>query len=194
LVRLLERKYKPTRGEVLLNDSDASLYDLGTYRSMIAVVPDRVKIFNATIAENIVLGRDSATFRQVSEWVGALGLGPFLSRFSNGPLTSLGEDGWRLSSGESQIIGLLRALWGQPGILVIDEGISAIDSDMESRVFQRLREYSQRNAVLLISHRLEQLTRTDYVYVLSNGSVKTEGAPAEWLDRFFHGLSLGLSD
>jgi ABC-type bacteriocin/lantibiotic exporter with double-glycine peptidase domain len=108
-----------------------------------------------------------------------LGLGPFLSRFGNGPLTWLGEDGWRLSSGESQIIGLLRALWGRPGILIIDEGMSAIDSDLEKRVFRGLREYSRQNAVLLISHRLEQLDQADYVYVLSDGMVKSEGAPRE---------------
>ena len=101
----------------------------------------------------------------------------FISRFEYGLFTLLGEDGRKLSGGEKQMLALIRALFDLPEVLIIDEGFSAIDIEIENLIFNSLKEYSKNHAVLIVTHDLRTISKTDYLYILENGTISEKGEP-----------------
>ena len=89
----------------------------------------------------------------------------------------LGEDGQQISGGEKQLLGLLRALLDEPGLLIIDEGFSGIDQDMQFFMFKLLKKYAENHAILLISHNPQILFWSDYVYIFRNKNISVHGEP-----------------
>jgi len=118
------------------------------------------------------------------------GLGSLVNRFEHGLFTLLGEEGRKLSGGETQLLGLARALYGHPQLLIIDEGFSAIDAELEQILAAIIRRYGRNHGVLLITHNIETLLKTDHVYLLQHGRIVEEGAPEALLigNGFFHKL------
>jgi len=189
LVRLLERKHALTAGELQAGGVPADHFSLASWRRGVASVPETVKIFNGTLAENVLMGRPCADLAALAARVEETGLLPFFSRFEGGLLTLVGEEGRQLSSGERQVVGLLRALYDRPAVLVVDEGINAIDVETAALVFGTLAGYAREHAVLLISHNLRTLLRADRIYLLEDGRVADGGDPRELMethDRFRH--------
>lgn len=119
-----------------------------------------------------------------------MGLTGFLARFEQGLFTVVGEEGRQLSSGEMQIIGLIRALLDMPEMLIVDEGISAIDAEIEDVIFAALRKHALNHAILLMSHNLRTLARTDEIYLLEKGIISNHGEPKKLLqsNRRFQSL------
>ncbi len=179
LVQILQRKYKLSRGNVLVDEVDAEEIDLIDYRKTIGVVPQTIKIFNGTIAENILIGREITDFSVLEKRINGLGLLAFYQRFEYGLVTIIGEDGRELSGGEKQLISITRALLNKPKVLIIDEGLSGIDIELEKIIFDVIKNYSKENAVLLITHNLNSIMKTDFVYVLANGTISQKGTPKE---------------
>lgn len=178
LAKILQRKYSIDGGQILFDDTPIQAIDLYELRKNVAVVPQNIKIFNGTILENILVGRQVQDVNSVQKRIEQIGLAEFFSRFPQGLLTLIGEEGRHLSAGEMQIVGLVRALFDNPQVLIVDEGISAIDADIEYLIFKTLRVYAQKNAVFLISHNLRTLAKTDFLYLLENGAITANGPPA----------------
>lgn len=182
LVKLLERRYALTAGALLVDGRPAEEIALEDWRRNVVVVPETVKIFNGTLAENILLGRrlpdPDAALRRLEP----LGLSAFLRRFEAGLGTLVGEEGRQLSSGERQVVGLVRALLEQPAVLVMDEGINAIDAHVSALILRALDAYARDHAVLLISHDVRTLVRAEHVAVLEEGRIVEEGTPAELME------------
>ena len=101
----------------------------------------------------------------------------FISRFEYGLFTLLGEDGRKLSGGEKQMLALIRALFDFPEVLIVDEGFSAIDIEIENLIFNSLKEYSKNHSVLIVTHDLRTISKTDYLYILANGTISEKGEP-----------------
>jgi ABC-type multidrug transport system fused ATPase/permease subunit len=101
----------------------------------------------------------------------------------------LGENGRKLSGGEMQMLALIRALLDKPKLLVIDEGLSGADFEIEEMIYEKIREYSKENAVFLITHNLTNLAKSDYLYIMRNGRIEEEGKPEVLLKN---GSSFGL--
>jgi ATP-binding cassette, subfamily C, bacteriocin exporter len=169
LVKLLERKYEVTGGCLLVDGQDVAEFDLQSYRAAISVVPETVCIFRGTLFENIVVGRTQLGADQVLRAFADLGLDYFLARFQHGLMTAVGEDGRQLSSGERQIVGFLRAFVGQPHVLIVDEGVNAIDAHSRELVLAAIHRYAKDHAVLLISHDPQVLRHADRIYQLEDG-------------------------
>ncbi len=178
LVQLLERKYPLTTGKIKIDGNDAGFFDLEDYRKNIGVLPQQIKIFNGTLADNIFVGRQISDTNALMKAIQELNLGYFLQRFEYGLNTLLGENGRKLSGGEMQMLALIRALLDKPKLLVIDEGLSGVDFEIEELIYERIKEYSKNNAVLLITHNLANLLKTDYLYVLRNGNIEEHGSPS----------------
>lgn len=178
LVQILQRKYALESGTIYIDYIPAESSELTEYRKNFAVVPQNIKLFNGTIAENILLGRTASSLSEVQQKIQKMGFGYFLDRFPANIMTPLGEDNVHLSGGERQILALIRALYDEPRILMIDEGLSGIDMELEEQIFGIIREYSARHAVLLITHNIRMILRSDYVYLLGNGKIIQEGIPA----------------
>jgi len=182
LVQLLQRKYPPLAGRICLDQIPIDRFELSSLRAHIGVVPQQIRIFNATLAENILLGRPAAALQGVAARLEELGLSSLPGRFNHGLLTLLGEEGRKLSGGETQLLALARALYGRPQLLVIDEGFSAIDIELEQTLAATIAAWARHHAVLLITHNLDSLRRTDYLYLLREGRIEEEGEPAELID------------
>jgi ATP-binding cassette subfamily B protein len=179
LVHMINRKYRPDDGHILLDGIPAEEIKLGEYRKNIAVVSQEVKLFNGTISENIVLGRPTTSIDEQKDLIHRCGFSNFFSRFEYGLFTRVGEDGRILSGGEKQMVGLARALFDQPEILIIDEGLTALDREIETMIFSILTEYAKTHSVLINTHNFRIIMKTDYLYVLKNGIIVQEGRPKQ---------------
>ena len=127
---------------------------------------------------------------EIQQRLDDIGLANLSKRFKAGLLTLLGEEGHKLSGGELQLLGLARALYGRPLLLIIDEGFNAIDAELELCLSQAVQRFAQEHAVLLITHNVDSLRKTDYVYLLREGNIIEEGEPNHLLgqDSFFSRL------
>lgn len=183
LVQLLQRKYKLNSGSVLCDETDIEDIDLSDYRKNIAVVPQSIKIFNGTIADNILVGRTIENINLLQKRIIELGILSFFKRFEFGLYTIIGEDGRELSGGEKQLLSITRALLFNPQVLIIDEGLSGIDIELEKLIFEVIKRHAERNAVLLITHNLNSIIKTDFVYVFANGTIIQKGTPQELISN-----------
>jgi len=179
LVQILQRKYNLNSGNIFVDEINAAGINLSEYRKNIGVVPQTIVIFNGTIAENILIGREISDYKIFEKRIRELGLLDFYQRFEYGLATIIGEDGRELSGGEKQLISITRALFDKPEMLIIDEGLSGIDIELEKIIFDVIKNYAIENAVLLITHNLNSIMKTDFVYVLSDGTISQNGAPEE---------------
>jgi ABC-type bacteriocin/lantibiotic exporter with double-glycine peptidase domain len=169
IVKLLQRSYAVTGGAIRVGDTPADAIELGSYRANVAVVRESTKIFNLSLRDNIVLGRAGHEGAALLERIATLGFEPFIARFPAGLDTLLGEDARQLSSGERQVVGVLRALITEPALLVVDEGVNAVDAEMADIAHRALRWYSVEHAVLLISHNPRTVEIADRSYLLRDG-------------------------
>lgn len=167
LVDILQRFYAFEHGRILAGGRDWNTIDLSTWRRKIAVVPQKEKIFNSTIIDNISLSNDQNEFQDVVDFCIREGFHPYIEKFQQGYLTITGENGVNLSGGQRQLISLARALYKKPEILVLDEATAAMDSETENFVFNLLRKRSDL-ATLIITHRKDLVKKADRIYALSD--------------------------
>ena len=177
LVHLLSRRYPLRDGLLRVDEVDASSIDLEAYRRAVAVVPETVKIFHGTLGENIALGAIGLCAQELGHRLRDLAVGPFISRFKDGLETVLGEDGRRLSAGERQMIGLIRVLLGRPSVLIVDEGLNALDPQTYRTAAQALSAHAERGAILLISHHPSVLALADERFRLEGGALAPVSEP-----------------
>ena len=181
LVKILERKYALTAGDVRVDDVSASEIDLESYRRHVSALPESVKLITGTIADNVLLGRRVGGPDDLTRRIDELDLTSFFARFPSGLLTLVGEGGRKLSSGERQVIGLMRALLEAPTVLLVDEGINTADVETARAMMRTLTSYAHDHAVLVVSHQLRTLLHADYLYVMGRGGVIEEGVPRDLL-------------
>lgn len=183
LVQILQRKYLLKEGQILIDKTPVEEFYLQDYRRAIAVIPQTIKLFNGTLSENITLGREAKSLDEILKKINQFGLDTFIRKFQFGLLTLLGENSRKLSGGEMQMLGLLRALYDYPEILIIDEGFSAMDIEIENILFNTLKKYAEDHIVLNITHNLRIVLQTDYINILDQGSIVEKGPTTELLRR-----------
>ncbi|MBN2031387.1 peptidase domain-containing ABC transporter [bacterium] len=183
LVQIIQRKYPLMEGHIFIDETPAEHIDLALYRESIAVVPQDMKLFNGTVADNILVGREVGSINEIEHIVNQFGFDSFLSRFDKGLLTIVGEDSRKLSGGEMQMLGLIRALYSYPEILIVDEGFNSVDIEIENLIFNTLKEYAEDHAVFIITHDLKTISQTDYVYILEDGKIIEGAKPADLLSN-----------
>ncbi|MBN2318442.1 MAG: ATP-binding cassette domain-containing protein [Acidobacteria bacterium] len=176
LVGILQRKYELEKGGLLLNGKQGRQYRLSDYRKAAGVVPQEIHVFTGTIVENILAGRKFEGIDAFMKRLEPFGIQLFLKRFGR-PGTLIGEGGRRLSGGETQWLGLLRALYDMPDVLIVDEGLSSLDIEIERILFTIIRAYSREHAVLLVTHDMRLIRMADYVYMMEKGRIAYEGRP-----------------
>jgi len=168
LVYLLQRRLQPDTGSILCNGRSAEEIDLHCYRRLVAVVPQRAHLFNATVLENVLLGRAAVDRQRIDQVLQSVGL--FDGSEAGFDLSALlGEAGRRLSGGEIRLLSLARALVAEPAVLIVDELFSELDDAMKARVWQTLRNYANDHAVLLVTHDSEILQGCELVFRLQDG-------------------------
>lgn len=175
IVKLLCRFYDPTAGRVSLNGVDLRRFELESLRRRFAVVLQDPYLFDASVRDNITLGRevDPAKLIAAAERTRAMEV---VKKLEAGFDTRVGERGSRLSAGERQLIAFARALVQDPEILVLDEATSSVDPETEGLIQDGLRALLEGRTAVVIAHRLSTIRRADQIAVVAGGRVVELGA------------------
>jgi ATP-binding cassette subfamily B protein len=169
----------PPEGTLQVDGADVRRMPLERLRSAIGMVPQETFLFSATILENIAFGRPEAGREEVSEAARLAGLESDLATFPAGLDTVVGERGITLSGGQKQRVALARALLRQPRILLLDDCLSAVDTQTEEEILRNLRTVFRGRTVFLVSHRISTVKDADVILVLEHGRIVERGAHAQ---------------
>ena len=180
---LLLRFYDPVAGAVTLDGRDVRTLRQDDYRRLFGVVSQEALLFNTTIRDNIVYGREGLDEADVVRAARMANAHDFIAELPDGYATLVGDRGIRLSGGQRQRIAIARAVVGRPAILVLDEATSALDSESERLVWEAIDRAVQGTTALVIAHRLSTVLRADRIVVLGRGGVEAVGRHAELLER-----------
>lgn len=180
LVRLLLRLLEPDAGSIAINGTLIDTLPVSRLRSMIAVVPQDLVLFNNTIAANIGLGRDGATPSDIEQAARLAGLHSFIAALPGRYDTTIGERGLKLSGGERQRIAIARAILKNPLVYVFDEATSMLDGPTERAILQNTKQISSGRTTITIAHRLSAIQHADEIAVLAEGRIAERGTHA-WL-------------
>ena len=183
LANLLVRVYDPPAGTVFIDGVDVREIPLAVLRRDIGYVPQDHFLFSKTIAENITFAPGDWSREAVVAAARDAQVEEDIRRFPKGFDTPVGERGVTLSGGQRQRIGIARALLKDPPILILDDCLSAVDSQTEARILARLREIMARRTTILISHRVSTVQHADEILVLDGGRVVERGTHEELLAR-----------
>jgi len=175
LINLLPRFYAPTSGKVLWDGRDLSTIQSQELRSQIALVSQDVVLFDASVAENIGLGRLGATRAEVEEAARKAFAFDFIKALPKGYETRVGERGVMLSGGQKARISLARAFLRNAPILILDEATAALDADSETEVQKTIDQLEEGRTVVCIAHRLSTLANMDEIVVLDAGRIAERG-------------------
>lgn len=179
LAYMIPRFLQPNQGQVLVDGRDAAEFSLESLRQQVAFVFQETMLFDATIAENMRLGRQEATDEQLQEAARIAGAEEFINNLPQGFDTPLGRAGGKLSVGQKQRLSIARALVRNSPILILDEPTSALDPDTEQHLVRALREASRDRLVLVIAHRLSTIRESDQILFLENGEIQERGNHAQ---------------
>ncbi|MCX5713934.1 MAG: ABC transporter ATP-binding protein [Candidatus Omnitrophica bacterium] len=179
IVSLLLRFYDPWKGQILFDEIDLKELSLSSLREYMSVVLQEPFLFSLSVRENIIFGRKKISDVQVEEAVHIVEAGEFVSRLPQGYDTLLGENGYQLSGGYKQRIALARALIGDPAILLVDEGTSAIDLNTESKILSNIKKKRFGKTTIFVSHRLSVIQEMDSVIFIKGKSEIIQGAHSE---------------
>jgi ATP-binding cassette subfamily B protein len=179
VARLLARFYDPNAGQVLLDGVDLRQLPDSVLRHEIVLITQESFLFEGSVAENIRLGRPSATDREVEEAARAIGAHQFIAALPEGYDTKVGKRGGKLSAGQRQLLSFCRAFIAAPSVLVLDEATALLDIPSERLVQSALRTVLAGRTALIIAHRLSTVAIADRVLVLRAGEVIEDGSPAE---------------
>jgi len=175
LTRLINRIYDTASGQVLVDGVDVRDWQLESLRSQISFIEQDIFLFSRSIAENIAFGRRDAGREEVIAAAKAAQAHEFILSFENGYDTIIGERGVTLSGGQRQRLALARAFLTSPGILVLDDSTSAIDSATEDKIQQAIAAASHGRTMFIITHRLSQIRWADIILVMRKGRLTAVG-------------------
>jgi ABC-type multidrug transport system fused ATPase/permease subunit len=178
LLSLLARVYDPTGGTVSLNGLDVRALSLSDLRGAVAVVTQRAILFSESLRDNLIAGRTDVTADDLALACELAGVAPFISRLPGGLDTLIGERGVNLSGGQRQRVTIARALLSRAPVVILDDPLSAVDTQAERAILQGLRAGLRGRAVLLATQRLSTLALADRIVVLEDGRIVEEGQPA----------------
>lgn len=183
LVNLLPRFYDPQAGQILIDGIDIQDVTLPSLRRQIGIVPQETILFSGTIAQNIAFGQANFNLKDVQAAAEIANAHQFISHFSQGYHTWVGERGINLSGGQRQRIAIARAVLLNPSILILDEATSALDSESEALVQEALERIMKERTVFIIAHRLTTVRRADRILVVEQGQITESGTHEELLQK-----------
>jgi ABC-type multidrug transport system fused ATPase/permease subunit len=181
LLNLLPRFYDPTAGRVLLGGVDVRDVTLEELRRAVALVTQRPILFSVPLRENLLAGRPDAPWEEVLRAAEASGVARFAEELPDGYDTLIGERGVNLSGGQRQRVALSRALLTGARVVVLDDPMSAVDTQTERLLVEGLRPALEGRTVLIATQRLSTVQLADRAVVLADGRVVEQGPPAELL-------------
>jgi len=181
LVSLIPRIYDADPGTVLIDGRPIRQYSIASLRRNIGFVPQETFLFSDRIRENIALGVDSASDREIHDAAEAANIAADIESFPEGYETLVGERGITLSGGQKQRTAIARALIRNPKILILDDALSSVDTHTEDKILNHLRDVMHGRTTIFISHRVSTVRNADRIAVLHSGRVVELGTHDELL-------------
>ena len=181
LLNLLPRFYDPTAGRVLLGGVDARDVALAELRRSVAVVTQKPVLFSVRLRDNLLAGRPDADWGDVLDACEVAGVAAFVDELPDGYDTLIGERGVNLSGGQRQRVALARALIADTRVLVLDDPMSAVDTETERHLVESLRAAVRGKTVLISGQRLSTVLVADRAVVIHGGRIVEAGVPEDLL-------------
>ena len=179
ICHLIPHFYDITGGSILIDGKDIRTMTLESLRRNIGIVQQDIYLFNASIKENILYGRLSATDDEVIEAAKKASIHDYIMSLKNGYDTEIGERGVRLSGGQKQRISIARVFLKNPSILILDEATSALDNSTEIIIQEALDELCKGRTTLVVAHRLSTIKNADEIAVIADGNILEQGSHEE---------------
>ncbi len=181
LVKIIPRLIDYT-GSVLLDGVELKDYEISSLRSGIGLSTQENFLINATIKENVLIARPTASDREITKAL-ELACCDFVWELEDGIETIVGERGYALSGGERQRLALARVFLKNPQIIILDEPTSALDLNTEKRVIRNLYEYFSERTILFVAHRISNIMDCDRIIVMKDGRIVEEGTFYTLIER-----------
>ena len=181
--KLAARFWDIDGGKILLGGNDIAHIDPETLLRNYAVVFQDVLLFNASVSDNIRIGKRDATDEEVRRVAQLAQCDDFISRMPQGYDTIIGENGETLSGGERQRISIARALLKDAPVILLDEATASLDAENETKIQAGISELVQGKTVIIIAHRMRTVRNADHIVVLGGGTVIEQGAPEDLMAK-----------
>lgn len=175
LLMLLAGLYKPTEGQISIGDNiiTDNIVNKSNYRKQLGIVLQQNKLFNGSIKENILMGRE-ANEDEITEAIECADLEDFIEKFPSRIDTIISEDGSNLSGGQKQRLCIARAILKKPKVILMDEPTSSLDNISENRIMEHI--FKMNSTVLVVAHRLSNIAKFDRIVVLNKGKIVSIGS------------------
>jgi len=175
LIDIISGILEPTKGEILIDNKELVASNLNNWKEKINTVSQNIFLFDSTIAENIAFCNDKSLvdIKKLEEVSKIAYLNDFIHSLENGYFTKIGERGIKISGGQMQRIGIARALYNNPEILILDEATSALDHKTEKKVMDNIIRFSNNTTLLIIAHRITTLQNCDLIFKINAEGLET---------------------
>jgi ATP-binding cassette subfamily B protein len=181
LVKLILRLYEPDKGEILIDGTNIREYPLQVLRKQIGYIEQDIYLFSRSITQNIAFGKQKATQEEIIDVAKLAQVDDFVQNFPGKYSTIVGERGTRLSGGEKQRVAIARAFLTNPKIIILDDSVSAVDSETEAKIGLAMENVLKDRTTIVITHRLHTIRTSDKIIVLKYGKIVAEGNHNELL-------------
>jgi ATP-binding cassette subfamily B multidrug efflux pump len=182
IANLVARLYDVDSGDILVDGQNINSVNLNHLRQSIGYVPQEAFLFSTDIARNISFGIDDNSLELVEEAAKNAHLHDNIMEFPNGYQTKVGERGVTLSGGQKQRLSIARAIIKKPPVLILDDCLSAVDTETEEKILTNLKKLIDQSTSLIISHRVSSVKNADHIIVLEDGKVIEQGKHADLME------------
>jgi ATP-binding cassette subfamily B protein len=183
LCNLLARLFDVPDGRLFFDDFDVNSISINSVRSAIAYVPQDVGLFSDTIAFNIAFGSPEASIEEIEKVARAAAIHDEIAAMPQGYETRIGEKGIKLSGGQRQRIAIARALLLNRPVIMIDDGLSAVDMETEHAIIRSIASYLEGRTCIVVSHRIAPLADANEIVVMEKGRVVDQGPHKDLVER-----------
>jgi len=179
ILEMLAGVYKPNNGKIFINNNDIKNISLSDLRNFIGYVPQSTFLFSDTIENNIKFGKENASLSEVVLSAKTSCLDEDIKSFKDGYKTLLGERGVNLSGGQKQRLAIARALIKNPKILILDDSLSAVDTETEEMILNNIENTTKNTTFFISTHRISTSKKCDKIIFLNNGRIESFGTHDE---------------
>lgn len=183
VANLIGRLYDTTEGEILIDDKSIKSYNLVSLRSQMGFVPQDVFLFSDTIFNNIAFGISEPDDSKVKQAAKDADVYENIMDFPQGFMTRVGERGITLSGGQKQRVSIARAVAREPKILILDDALSAVDTNTENTILNSMKKIMKGRTSIIISHRVSSAKLANKIIVLDDGAIVEEGTHESLMTR-----------
>ena len=186
LIDLLLGIYSPNKGGIVIDQTPLKPTNINSWRNLIGYVPQQIYLLDDTVRNNIAFGTNALEINDdaIRHAAKLASIDDFISnKMSSGYDTIVGERGVRLSGGERQRIGIARALYRNPSILILDEATSALDVKTEAVISEAISNLREKMTLIIIAHRLSTVRNCDAIHILESGKIIDSGTHDALVDR-----------